>query len=78
MEERPTPHIPVAYEMYHKGPNGVVPHLWYHVPEAFADAYILQAVYKVVAEGWSIDEAASWGLKTWDDYTDQYQKEVSS
>jgi multiple sugar transport system substrate-binding protein len=49
------PHLPTAYEMYMKGPNFPNPQHWFKHPWSYLDAYPMQAVHKVVKDGWSVD-----------------------
>jgi hypothetical protein len=70
------PHLPTAYEMYMKGPNFPNPQHWFKHPWSYLDAYPMQAVHKVVKDGWSVDEAVDWAIKTWLDTMKKYQDEI--
>jgi multiple sugar transport system substrate-binding protein len=70
------PHLPTAYEMYMKGPNFPNPQHWFKHPWSYLDAYPMQAVHKVVKDGWSVDEAVDWAIKTWLDAMKKYIDEI--
>ena len=70
------PHLPTMYEMYEKGPNFPNPQHWFKHPWAYVEAYPMQAVHKVITEGYSVDEAVDWALRTWIDVIRPYQEEM--
>ena len=72
------PHLPTMYEMYEKGPNVPNPQHWFKHPWSYVEAYPMQAIHKVLTEGYSVDEAVDWALKTWINAIKPYQEEMQS
>jgi len=74
--EQKDPHLPTMYEMFVKGPNFPNPQHWFKYPWAYLDAYPMQAAHKVIKEGWSVDEAATWAIKEWNKVIQEYVAEM--